>query len=84
MKCQHNLVEYRSLPVEDHICLDDGDVRRLPGTARTLRVLSGCAWITHKGKDIIVNSGEEVILSHKKGIAVISSVSKHPLVYKVG
>lgn len=56
---------------------------RLAETVRAVRVLSGCAWLTVKGRDIIVPQGEMVVLDGADGGAIISSVNKQPVMLEL-
>jgi hypothetical protein len=41
--------------------------------------LSGIAWITVAGKDIILNTGEKISLESKKDSAILSVLGNEPL-----
>ena len=61
----------------------DGFVRDEKRESQVLHVVSGTAWVTMDGKDIILNEGEEVRLSRGKYDALISSPDRQPLVYEI-
>ena len=65
------------------LTLEKGEVFRIPQAYRQFKVLSGVAWLTVGGKDIILQSGEKVSLESKKDVAVISALGKTPLVLEV-
>lgn len=61
----------------------DGFVRDEKRESQVLHVVSGTAWISMDGEDIILNEGEEVRLSRGKYDAVVSSSDRHPLIYEI-
>lgn len=63
--------------------LDGRDVRRMTNVAQVVRVVSGNAWITLDGEDILVSRGEEAALQPGEYPPVISSMNGRPLVYEV-
>lgn len=63
--------------------LMDGFVRDEKRESQVLRVVSGQAWITMDGEDIILGEGEEIRLSHGKYHALVSAADKKPLVYEI-
>jgi hypothetical protein len=60
-----------------------GSTRELPKTCQLIRVLSGCAWISINGEDIIVESGHEVHLAGGEYAGIISNLCDELLVYQV-
>lgn len=65
--------------------LQKGQTCRVPSACRELQVVSGTAWITVDGYDIILNSGEKVSVasdSDKDG-AVVSALGNNPLTLQV-
>lgn len=70
------LVPYR-------LTLKTGDVFRVPSACREIHVLSGIAWITVAGKDIVLNSGEKISLESKNDLAILSVLGKEPLILDV-
>jgi len=58
-----------------------GTTRKLPQTCQLIRVLSGCAWISINGQDVIVESGNEIHLSKGEYEGVISNLCDDVLVY---
>lgn len=61
--------------------LTKGNTRALPQTCQLIRVLSGCAWISLNGEDIIVENGHEIHLAKGEYMGVISNVCDDLLVY---
>lgn len=66
-----------------HFTLQKGEIFRIPSAYREIHVLSGIAWITVGGKDIILNSGEKALLTSYKGSALLSALGKLPLILEV-
>ena len=62
--------------------LMDGYVRSEKRESQVLRIVSGTAWVSMEGEDIVLNPGEELKLSHGKYNAVVSPVGEEPLVYE--
>jgi mannose-6-phosphate isomerase-like protein (cupin superfamily) len=59
-----------------------GFVRDEKRVSQVFRVVSGTAWVSIDGEDIVLRTGEELKLSHGKYDAVISSADDDPLVYE--
>lgn len=68
--------------ITDTTCynLQNHQVIKLPKNFHHLEVLSGTAWVTIAKQDLIVRSGQTVSLPISKDFAVISSLTKSPLV----
>lgn len=63
--------------------LMDGFVRDEKRESQVLHIVSGTAWVTMDGEDIVLGEGEEIRLSHGKYGAVISTANHEPLVYEI-
>ncbi len=63
--------------------LQVGDVRPLERQSQVLRVVSGHAWITMDGKDIVLKRGDELTLNQGTHPAVISAAGLRPVVVEV-
>ena len=61
-----------------------GYVRSEKRDSQVLRIVSGTAWVSMDGEDMVLNSGEELKLSHGRHQAVISPTGDGPLVYQFG
>lgn len=70
-----NTVRYR-------LILNKGEVFRF-SACREIYALSGIAWVTVAGKDIILNSQEKVLLSSQQDFAVISALGDVPLIVEI-
>ncbi len=62
--------------------LHKGEVFRFPSACRELHVLSGAAWITVGGEDIILTSDKKALLPSNKDFAIISPLGNIPLILK--
>lgn len=69
--------------VPDRFTLEKGEAFRVPSGCRELHVLSGVAWITIAGEDIIVKSGEKTSLVSEREFAVLSPLGNVPLVLEI-
>jgi hypothetical protein len=67
---------------KSRIELMDGYVRDEKRESQVLRVVSGTAWVSMDGEDVILKPGEEIKLSHGRYSAVVSSADDEPLVYE--
>jgi hypothetical protein len=65
------------------IQLNRGQVRSIGRKAQFLRVISGEAWVTIDGEDIILSDDEKMTLEPRKSRAVITAVGENSLVYEV-
>jgi hypothetical protein len=63
--------------------LDRNEMRPLSAETQIIHVTAGIAWISTDGTDLIVNSGEEIVMRRGKHPALISSAGKYPLEYEV-
>ena len=59
-----------------------GYVRSEKRESQLLRVVSGTAWVSMEGEDIVLEPGDELKLSHGKHNAVVSPTGDEPLVYE--
>jgi hypothetical protein len=65
------------------IVLLAGETLRIPGTQTSIRALSGTAWITREGKDILLSSGEQKDLPAARDCTVISAIGTEALLFEV-
>lgn len=59
-----------------------GYVRDEKRESQVMRVVSGTAWVSIDGEDIVLNPGDELKLSHGKHKALVSPAGAEPLVYE--
>lgn len=57
-----------------------GKLFRIPSGCRQVQVLSGVAWITVAGEDIILTYKQKASLALNKDEAIVSSLSDVPLI----
>lgn len=67
---------------QSKIELMKGYVRTEKRESQVLRIVSGTAWVSMDGEDLILKPGEELKLSHGKHKAVVSPASNEPLIYE--
>jgi hypothetical protein len=65
------------------LVLYKGEIFRLPGALAWMRVLSGKAWLTVGGQDIILGGGETASVRSKKDVALVSTFGSAPLIFEV-
>ena len=63
--------------------LGNGEVFRIHHAYQELQVLSGIAWLTIGGRDLILHSGEKVEFESKKDVAIISPLGNMRLIVEV-
>lgn len=62
-----------------HFTLQTGEVFTIPSACYELQVISGAAWISVAGKDILVTAGERVALPLDKEPALVSALGDSAL-----
>jgi hypothetical protein len=60
-----------------------GETLRIPRTYASITALSGTAWITRGGKDILLTSGERCELRAARDCTVISAIGSEALLFEV-
>jgi hypothetical protein len=63
--------------------LGNGEVFRIPQIYQEFQVLSGIAWLTIGGRDLILHSGEKIEFQSKKDVVIISPLGKTRLMVEV-
>ena len=59
-----------------------GYVRSEKRESQLLRIVTGTAWVSMDGEDIVLGPGEELKLSHGRHSAIVSPTGTEPLVYE--
>jgi hypothetical protein len=59
-----------------------GYVRSEKCQSQLLRIVSGTAWVSMDGEDIILKPGEELNLAYCRHDAIVSAEGDEPLVYE--
>ncbi len=65
------------------VTLQKGEVHRLPSSCRAIWVVSGRAWITHSGEDIVLDKGEHTTFDQHRDPVVVTSTGQMPLVLEI-
>ena len=65
------------------LTLKKNEVLRIPFAVQKIQVLSGTAWISAAGEDIILQSGEKAVLPSQEDCAVLSALGDVPLIIDV-
>ena len=65
------------------LVLLQGEVLRIPHTRGTLRVLSGTAWVSLDGEDVLLCRDEHIDIAHRADRPVVSGLGREPLVFEV-
>jgi hypothetical protein len=78
------LKEYdRSILHSNCYRLEEGAVKALSAVNQSVFVVSGCAWITVNGQDMVVSAGQRAALFPEAYPPVISAVGGGALVYEI-
>jgi hypothetical protein len=59
-----------------------GEARLLPRDRRSLRVISGYAWVSIDGRDYVLARNEEIPLKRGRHPAIVTALGNRPLVYE--
>ncbi len=59
-----------------------GYVRDEKRESQVLRIVSGSAWVTMDGEDIVLKPGDEMKLSRGEYNAIVSPTGDEPLIYE--
>ena len=71
-------------PIMPHrFTLGNGEVFRIPHIYQKFQVLSGIAWLTIGGRDLILHSGEKIEFESRKDVVIISPLGKTRLMVEV-
>jgi hypothetical protein len=65
------------------IRLERDEVYRLPEKRQVICVVAGAAWISLDNLDLLVDTGEQVVVKPGKTPALISAIGTPPLVYEL-
>jgi hypothetical protein len=72
----NRLITYHLAARPDHarVILPPGQLMRLPEDVHAVRVLAGHAWITHEGRDIVLDAGNEYLPASDRDFTLVSAV----------
>ena len=65
------------------LVLLQGEVLRVPPTQGTLRVLSGTAWVSLEGEDILLCRDQSLDIAGRADRPVVSGLGRDPLLFEV-
>lgn len=80
MGVRESQTDSRTAPAVLRVVLYGGEVCRLPRSCRRVRVLSGQAWITLAGRDVLLTEGEQTTFTASKAPILVSGLGSAPLV----
>jgi hypothetical protein len=83
MKLSNMLKPRQNVALPILITLKQNQSLRIPQLIDEVQVLSGGAWITVAGQDIILTNQEMTSIPHSKDGAIISPISQEPLVFEL-
>lgn len=63
--------------------IEKGEVVRIPSTCQEIQVLSGVAWLTAAGRDIILSAGEKESLVSDEDSVLLSALGNVPLTLEI-
>jgi hypothetical protein len=63
--------------------LYQNETHRLSPTCQNIQILSGTAWVTIAGEDVILTQGEKASILPTKDVIVVSAVGAIPLVLEI-
>ena len=69
--------------IQMRVMLLKGEVQRVESNYRGLRVRSGRAWVTLRGRDLVLKRGDEIALEVRHDAAVVSPLGHAPLVIEL-
>lgn len=79
----HKIKENFKSVIPFRFTLEKDEIFRCSTAYREFKVLSGIAWVTIEGRDLILHSGEKAELESNKDTAIISALGKIPLVLEI-
>lgn len=72
-----------NIGVQMRMMLLKGEVQRVESNYRGLRIRSGQAWVTLRGRDLVLKRGDEVALDGRHDAAIVSPLGHVPLVIEL-
>jgi hypothetical protein len=67
----------------DSYALEPGQAHKLKRGVRSILVVTGKAWLTFDGEDLVADSCDEVAIPARAGSVIISAAGKERLVYEM-
>ena len=72
-----------NIGIQMRVMLLRGEVQRVTANYRGLRVRSGRAWVTLRGRDLVLKRGDEIALEGRHDAAVVSPLGCAPLIIEL-
>lgn len=69
--------------VSERLTLEKGQIVRVPSACQEIHVVSGVAWITFAGEDLILQAGEKTFFPSNKASAVLSALGNMPVILEI-
>ncbi len=69
--------------VPELLTLKKGQVFCLPSIYQEIHVISGIAWLTFAGEDILLKGGEKAFFPFKKDSVILSALGDMPLIVEM-
>jgi hypothetical protein len=66
-------------PLAERLTVTENQHYTLSREVTSIRVLSGAAWISHLGKDIVLERGRTLELQPQRDIAIVTSLNHKPV-----
>jgi len=60
-----------------------GELYRVPRGMRNVQILSGTAWISAHGEDVVARQGSRLRIAPGAGPALVSGLGREPLLFEV-
>ncbi len=80
---QNGAARARSARRVVRIALYAGELLRVPRGLRRLHVISGTAWVSTEGRDVVASSGQCVSLPGCRSCALVSGLRGEPLLFEL-
>lgn len=79
----YTFVPCEKMEGSDSYALEPGQAHKLKRDVRSILVLSGKAWLTVDGEDLVADSCDEISIPARTGSAIISAAGKEQLIYEI-
>ena len=71
--------EIPTAPLTERLFIAENQHYTLPRTITSIRVLSGKAWVSHLGKDTVLDRGDTMEIEPGRDIAIVSALGSKPV-----
>ena len=69
--------------IPELLTLKKGQVFCIPSAYQEIHVISGMAWLTLAGEDVILQSGEKGLFTSNKDLIILSALGNIPLIVEI-